>query len=262
MVNKGRHGAGRTSVDVFGENTRRELVRSHTCHTHAHAEWTHTTKRHRQQAPPGVWRQGDQPYFSSLMGMYTLRNVEKHCEPGLIPPNVHNVFMQCLWRYQELRGFFDNCYPKTMCHGDPHMGNFYIKKDKTIGTFDFQVLTECHPMRDVSYFLASSYDPDELPKVERKLIRFYLDKLKEFGVRHPPSFEDSWEMYRLWQWYTMYAFIFSGGFSNLMDPLQTNCGVARIVRTLERIDSAGALYAWMDGKYGKGIGYDTHRPQA
>ena len=41
-------------------------------------------------------------------------------------------------------------HPKCMYHGDSHMGNYFIKNDDTIGTFDLQVLFEVHPIRDVT----------------------------------------------------------------------------------------------------------------
>ena len=41
----------------------------------------------------------------------------------------------------------------TMINSDPHMGNFFIRKEGTIGTFDFQVLSEEHPIRDVRHSL-------------------------------------------------------------------------------------------------------------
>lgn len=80
------------------------------------------------------------------------------------------------------------------------MGNFFIRKEGSIGTFDFQVLSEEHPLRDVrwfgfgdfltnanglkvAYFLSSSYNEELLPTDEEELIRFYLSKLEEFGVK-------------------------------------------------------------------------------
>ena len=105
-------------------------------------------------------------------------------------------------------------------------------------------------MRDVAYFLSSSYDPDLLEQDEQRLIRFYLKKLVDFGVpaEEIPTFEEAWFAYRMQLFYALYAFVFSGGFANLMDQTQTDCGVERIVRVMERVDSAGALYEMLDGR--------------
>jgi hypothetical protein len=200
----------------------------------------------------GVWTDANRPYFGIGMGIYTLFNVERTCKKGLVPAEVHEVFVQALYHWPAIRAFYSRAGPHTMCHGDAHMGNFYIKPDGSIGTFDFQVLCEEHPMRDVAYFLASSYDGDLLEKEEKDLIRFYLSKLVEFGVpqAEAPSFEDAWFMYRMQLFYAMYAFVFSGGFANLMDHVQTDAGVERIVRVMQRVDSAAALYEVLDGKRG------------
>lgn len=203
-----------------------------------------------KNVPPGVWRDGQRPYFGIGMGFFTLWMVDRRCRPGLIPPAVHKVFEQALWHWVEYRAYQSRAVPLTMCHGDTHMGNFYIKKDGSIGTFDFQVLCEENPLRDVCYFLSSSYDPDELERDEESLIRFYLDRLREYGAPRDeiPTYEQALDMYRMQTFYALYAFVFSGGFASLMDAVQTNCGVGRIVRVMERLDAGKALYEMLDGK--------------
>jgi len=202
-------------------------------------------------APPrGVWTDATRPYFGIGMGMYTLFNVERTCKKGLVPPEVHKVVMQAYAHWPQIRAYYSRTQPHTMCHGDPHMGNWFIKPDGSIGAFDFQVLCEEHPMRDVAYFMSSSVDPDILEANEEALIRFYLSKLRELGVKDAPSFDDCFFMYRMQLFYAFYAFVFSGGFANLMDHVQTDCGVERIVRVMQRVDSASALYEVLDGKRG------------
>jgi len=205
-----------------------------------------------QSCPKAVWTDANRPYFGIGMGMFTLYNVESRCKKGLVSPEIHKVFMQALSSWPELRAYYSRSKVQTLCHGDPHIGNWFIKKDGTIGAYDFQVLSEDNPMRDVTYFLSCSYDADLLEKDEESLIRFYLSKLVEFGVPKDqvPSFDEAFFQYRIWLFYAMYAFVFSGGFANLMDHTQTNYGVERIVRVMQRVDSAGALYEVLDGKRG------------
>lgn len=202
------------------------------------------------KCPNGVWGKPSRPYQGLGMGMFTLYNVEKRCMKGLIPPKIHNVFMQALWHWREYRDYMDNTMPQSLAHCDTHMGNFYIEKDGTIGCIDFQVFSKENPMRDVAYFLSSSYDPDLLQDDEEDLIKFYLSKLEEFGVpaKEVPTFEEAWFAYRAMLFSTLYAWVFSGGAANLMDPTQTNCGVSRIVRVMERVDATGALYEILDGR--------------
>jgi hypothetical protein len=201
-----------------------------------------------KKCPGEIWNDANRPYQGIAMGMYTLYNVEHHYKPGLVPDKIHKVFTQALWHWREYRQYLSKSQPRCLCHGDTHMGNFYIEKDGTIGMVDFQVLSEENPIRDVTYFLASSYDPDLLEQDEKYLIGFYLEKLQELGVKNPPKFEEAWFAYRMQLFYAMYAFVFSGGFANLMDSVQTNCGVERIVRVMERVDSTGAFYEMLEGR--------------
>ena len=182
------------------------------------------------------------------MGMFTLYNVEYFYKKGLISSDHHDQFMQALWHWNEYREYLSNSHPQTMCHGDTHIGNFWIRNGSEIGMIDFQVLSQENPLRDVAYFLSSSYDPDLLAQDEQELIHFYLNQLKEFGVEDPPTFDQAWYAYRMQLFYTLYAFVFSGGFANLMDHVQTECGVSRILRVMDRVDSMGAFYEMLDGR--------------
>jgi hypothetical protein len=196
--------------------------------------------------PDGIWTDKNRPYFGIGMGFYTLFNVQRRCRADLFSQQQVEMFKQSLWHWNTYRSYLSSKKDKIMCgsHCDTHFGNFYIKKDGSIGTFDFQVVSEENCIRDVTYFLTSSYDPDLLEKDEKQLIQFYLDKLEEFGVpsHEVPTFEQAWFGYRIQTFITLYSFVFSGGFSNLMDHVQTECGVSRILRVMDRIDSQGALY--------------------
>jgi len=199
--------------------------------------------------PPGGWSDATRPYKPKFMGFYTLRNVEKAC-PGLISRDMHQVFSTALWHFDKLRAFYSRGPHKTMVLGDEHMGNFYITKHGVVGCFDFQCRAEEHPMRDVTYFLCSSYQEDSLGADEVELIKYYLAELEKNGVSKSdmPSFNECWLQYRLQSFYAMYAFVFSGGFSDLMDPVQTWYGVRRIIAQMKRVDSAGALYDLLERK--------------
>jgi hypothetical protein len=199
-------------------------------------------------APHGCWDDTNRPYQGKVMGMYTLRNVERSC-PGLISDDMHAAFTTALWHYDKIRAFYSRPGAKTMVHGDTHTGNFFIQGDQ-VGTFDFQVKSEEHPMRDVTYFLSSSYPEEHLARDEKMLINFYRDELARLGVPKDqvPGFDECWLHYRMQTWYTLYAFVFSGGFADLMDEYQTRVGVKRIVAMMDRVDAAGALYDMLDGK--------------
>ena len=181
------------------------------------------------------------------MGFYSLHKVRKSC-PGVIDDDMAKVFQVALWNWNKVREFYGRPGVKTMIHGDPHVGNFFITKDGEIGMLDFQVKSEDHPMADVTYFLSSGYPQEQLAKDEKKLIAYYLQQLETCGCINVPSFDECWLQYRMWGFSTLYAFVFSGGFSNLMEIKQTKFGVERICAQMKRVDAAGALYDYLDGK--------------
>jgi hypothetical protein len=68
--------------------------------------------------------------------------------------------------------------------------------------------------------------PEELTaSSEKDLIKFYLSRLTAHLGDAPsdaagaavPTFDDAWYEYRNQSLYALFAFVFSGGFSNLMD---------------------------------------------
>jgi hypothetical protein len=93
--------------------------------------------------------------------------------------------------------------PQTYVHGDTHIGNVFLD-GKRVGFHDWGLSRESTPMRDVSYFLTMSVDPEERQKAERSLIRLYLDALRATGG---PSidFDEAWLAHRVQAGYTVVA---------------------------------------------------------
>ena len=199
--------------------------------------------------PDGIWNDKTRPYMPRVQGLLTLYNVKRQCK-DLISDEMFSLFSLAMWNFDKLRAFYSRKGLKTMIHGDSHIGNFYITKSGDIGAFDFQCVAEEHPMRDVTYFLISSFPENLLEENEKDLIHYYLKQLQFNGIHEKdiPSFDECWEQYRLHAFYAMYAFIFSGGFSDLQDSLQTKTTISRIMRAIKRIDSEHALYDLLDGK--------------
>jgi len=203
----------------------------------------HASKWGAEGVPDGCWDAGNRPYKARSMGMFTLWRVNR-LYPDLIPQALSEALMVALWRWNDLQRYWETTNPRCMVHGDTHMGNFFIEPDQTIGTFDLQVKSEEHPMRDVAYFLACSYPEEDLPKHEKMLIKYYIARLKASGAvpdAELPTFEECWFQYRLHTWYALYAFVFSGGFADgvLMDEVQTKVACKRIVALMERVDARG-----------------------
>lgn len=191
-----------------------------------------------------VWDDtGNRPYQSFTVGFLTLWLANRRCPQGIYSHYVQETFKDALWHWVELRRYFSrHAHPKTVCHGDSHIGNFYLLPDQTVGTFDLQVLSFEHPMRDVAYFLTCSYPQDQLEHDEVDLLKFYLDELRRFGDQDVGiSWENTWFHYRLWMYYALFAFVFSGGFSNLQDPAQTQIALNRVSYAMHRLQVGDVL---------------------
>jgi hypothetical protein len=59
-------------------------------------------------------------------------------------------------------------------------------------------------LRDVSYFLTMTVDPEERRQSERDLLRLYLDALRTAGGADI-AFDEAWSMHRIQAGYTVVA---------------------------------------------------------
>src|SRR5262249_60671077 len=91
--------------------------------------------------------------------------------------------------------------PQTYVHGDTHIGNVFLDGGR-VGFHDWGLSRVSTPLRDVSYFLTMSVDPDQRAKSERSLLRQYLDALRSAGG---PSidFDAAWLGRRVHAGYTV-----------------------------------------------------------
>jgi hypothetical protein len=84
--------------------------------------------------------------------------------------------------------------PKTINHGDMHLGNLYTDADGTPGFLDFQPCIGPWSI-DVSYFLIAGLDLVDRRRWQAALLHHYLRSLAAEGVT-PPSFDEAWLAYR------------------------------------------------------------------
>lgn len=93
--------------------------------------------------------------------------------------------------------------PQTYVHGDAHIGNVFLD-DGRVGFHDWGLSRESTPLRDFSYFLTMTVDPEERRRAERDLLRLYLDAL---GASGGPEigFDDAWFVHRVQASYTVVA---------------------------------------------------------
>jgi thiamine kinase-like enzyme len=85
--------------------------------------------------------------------------------------------------------------PRTLCHGDVHLKNWYVMKDSRVGLGDWGVAHIGHWSRDLAYTLATSLSVEDRRAWEQDLIALYLDRLEAEGVTKIP-FDEAHLLYR------------------------------------------------------------------
>ena len=85
--------------------------------------------------------------------------------------------------------------PRTVIHGDTHIGNCYLLPDGSGGLLDWQLMRIANWANDVAYTLMTALDIDERRKGERDLLQVYLEELGRLGVE-PPRWDAAWDLYR------------------------------------------------------------------
>lgn len=96
-----------------------------------------------------------------------------------------------------------NAGPQTYIHGDTHIGNVFLDEGR-VGFHDWGLSRVSTPLRDVSYFLTMSVDPEERRRSERDLLRLYLDALRAAGGPEI-GFDEAWSVHRVQAGYTVVA---------------------------------------------------------
>jgi hypothetical protein len=96
-----------------------------------------------------------------------------------------------------------NAGPQTYIHGDAHIGNVFLDRGR-VGFFDWGLSRVSTPLRDVSYFLTMTVDPEERRHSERELLRLYLGALRAAGGVDI-AFDEAWSAHRIQAGYTVVA---------------------------------------------------------
>lgn len=130
----------------------------------------------------------------SQIRRYHLRGQRRADEMGLTPARLMGRGEQ-LWRSFEASVDAHNRLPRTLIHGDTHLGNWYITDAGHMGLCDWQCVSVGHWSRDLSYALTSALSVEQRRSWEDELIETYLDRLAAAGGQAPPRGKAS-DLYR------------------------------------------------------------------
>lgn len=134
--------------------------------------------------------------------------------------------------------------PRTLLHGDSHVGQTYVTAEGRMGLADWQVALQGGWGYDFAYLVGSACEPEDRRAWERELLEMYLQGLKEAGVQ-PPSFDEAWLIYRQQLFYPYSAWAFTIGRAFYQPQMQPPATCLTIIRRLataiDELDSLAAI---------------------
>jgi hypothetical protein len=128
--------------------------------------------------------------------------------------------------------------PRSMLHGDAHMGNVYSLPDGTVTFLDWQMSCIGNWAHDVAYFLISSLDMPTRRECARGLLVGYLAGLAARGVR-APAFEDAWLAYRKGAYFGFFQFLVN--WDSCQPPNYNMAAFARFSDAMIELETYAAL---------------------
>ena len=133
--------------------------------------------------------------------------------------------------------------PRTLLHGDPHIGQTYVTADGHMGFADWQACQQGSWAFDYAYLVNSACEPEDRREWQEGLMKLYLERLAEHGG-DAPSFDDAWLAYRQQSFWPYTAWVFTIGrawYQPEMQPVE-RCRVI-IRRTAAAIDDLNSFEA-------------------
>ena len=123
--------------------------------------------------------------------------------------------------------------PRTLLHGDAHLGNMYFQQGE-VGFLDWQVVQYGQGMRDISYLLINSVPEEIRLSHQEDLIRHYLALLGEQGIAL--DFDTAWDQYRLQSVYAWIAGVVTAP-SNFQGEAVVAAGLRRACAAILDLDA-------------------------
>jgi Phosphotransferase enzyme family len=176
-------------------------------------------------------------------------DLPKRCEVGMerakdeIPPALHGETDRLYAGTVRSMVRAADEMPRTLLHGDPHIGQTYITGDGRMGFADWQGCQQGSWAFDFAYLVNSACEPEDRRKWQQGLMELYLERLAEHGG-DAPSFDDAWLAYRQQSFWPYTAWVFTIGrawYQPEMQPVE-RCRVI-IRRTAAAIDDLDSFEA-------------------
>ena len=134
--------------------------------------------------------------------------------------------------------------PRTICHGDVHLKNWYVAGDGEMGLSDWQCANAGHWSRDLAYTIATALTVEDRRACERDLVAYYLEEMARHGgpkVR----MEEAWLHYRQQLWTALSWWLVTlcppEGLPDMQPRDTTVQFLTRIGTAMDDVDSARAF---------------------
>jgi len=203
----------------------------------------------------GVW--WDAPELTTLKTPHDhfrtwadILNMGRNCRVGMerakevIPTRLYGQADRMWEGTQKGLEIMTDVLPRTLLHGDSHVGQTYITREGRMGLTDWQATMQGGWAYDVAYFIGSACEPDDRRAWEKDLLRLYLDALARHGGA-APDFDEAWLRYRQGLFYPYSAWAFTIGrafYQPKMQPVDTCLAIIRRLATaIDDLDCFEAL---------------------
>jgi hypothetical protein len=137
----------------------------------------------------------------------------------ILPPPVMQTLLRWTEHADRIFDWFDTL-PRTVLHGDSHLGNTFAQPDGTAGLFDWQLMFSGHGLRDLVYFMYSAMDNEMRKAHEQAIFETYLSVLADNGVTLDR--DDAWNLYCLFlldHWDASSSTVVHGSYNHATEAL-------------------------------------------
>jgi aminoglycoside phosphotransferase (APT) family kinase protein len=136
--------------------------------------------------------------------------------------------------------------PRTLVHGDTHLGNLFFE-GATPGFLDWQAVMAGPGIRDLAYFVTASVDAPVARDIERGLVDRYAERLARGGV--DADADHLWTRYRAVVAEFYISAVMTSGTGDRMQPEAiSRVGVERAVAAVQALDTFEVLTALVAGE--------------
>jgi len=137
---------------------------------------------------------------------------------------------------------------QTLLHNDVHIGNWYRTPLGRMGLCDWQCIVKGNWASDFGYAISSALTVEDRRAWEKDLLKLYLEKLRENGVKDVPDFDTAFLLYRQQLFHALIYWTFTiGGNAKALRPaeMQPNkfclLNIERFSNAIVDLDSLDSL---------------------